>query len=249
MNNLALSPLAQNNSTVMETIMKPLSYARRGARWLMAAGIAVAMFTPLASHAEDAAPITPELKLDLDNSRVVNPRPDRLVPFFTKTGTQRGCDYVVYSLSFGLRGDPQGFSDPSLAARLNKLKLDFKDQLPHGLAIVNVNVAGDGTDASGGPLPGASISTSANPNDTATVSDFRLSAADLDGAGAANERVINFRITAKIDHVRKGSFGLALPGENWGQGVNLDIWSCQPERRRHRIQEHTCQYGLSSIAG
>ncbi|RVC16356.1 hypothetical protein EN893_37880, partial [Mesorhizobium sp. M7A.F.Ca.CA.004.04.2.1] len=28
----------------------------------------------------------------------------------------------------------------------------------------------------------------------------RLSAADLDGAGAANERVINFQITAKIDH-------------------------------------------------
>ena len=66
MNNLALSPLAQNHATVMETIMKPLSYARRGARWLMAAGIAVAMLTPFASHAEDAAPITPELRLDLE---------------------------------------------------------------------------------------------------------------------------------------------------------------------------------------
>ena len=101
MKNLALSPLAENystdkQSTVMETIMKPLSYARRGARWLMAAGIAVAMLTPVASHAEDAVPVTPELKLDLDNSRIVNPRPDRLVPFFTKKGTQRGCDYVVY---------------------------------------------------------------------------------------------------------------------------------------------------------
>ncbi|RVD47710.1 hypothetical protein EN750_37045, partial [Mesorhizobium sp. M7A.F.Ca.ET.027.03.2.1] len=41
---------------------------------------------------------------------------------------------------------------------------------------------------------------SAGPNDTATVSNFRLSAVDLDGAGAANERVINFQITAKIDH-------------------------------------------------
>ncbi|MFK0686925.1 hypothetical protein ACFX5Q_01765 [Mesorhizobium sp. IMUNJ 23033] len=206
MMNLALSPLAQSNRststqpTVMETIMKPLSLARRGARWLMAAGIAVAMLTPVQGFAQDAVPISPELRLDLDNSRVVNPRPDRIVPFFTKKGTQRGCDYVVYSLSFGLRGDPQGFADPSLIARLKKIRVDFKDQLPHGLEIVNVNVSGDGTDSSGGPLPGATISTSADPNDTATVSDFRISAADLDGVGAPNERIINFRITAKIDH-------------------------------------------------
>ncbi|UVK39288.1 DUF11 domain-containing protein [Mesorhizobium sp. AR10] len=211
MMNLALSPLAQssqstgsqstgNQPTVMETIMKPLSLARRGARWLMAAGIAVAMLTPVQVFAEDAVPIGPELRLDLDNPRVVNPRPDRVVPFFTKKGTQRGCDYVVYSLSFGLRGDPQSFADPNLVARLKKLKMDFKDQLPAGLEIVNVNVSGDGTDSAGGPLPGATISTSANPNDTATVSDFRISDSDLDGAGAANERVITFKITAKIDH-------------------------------------------------
>ncbi len=201
MNISALSPTAtRNQKTVMETVMKPLSYARRGARWLMAAGIAVAMFTPVGSHAQDAVQISPELKLELDNPRVVNPRPDRVVPFFTKKGAQRSCDYVVYSLSFGLRGDPQGFADPSFVAKLKKLKIDFKDQLPAGLAIVNVNMSGDGTDSGGGPLPGATISTSANPNDTATVSDFRLSAADLDGAGAPNERVINFQITAKIDH-------------------------------------------------
>ncbi len=175
------------------------------------------MLTPVASLAEDAVPVTPELKLDLDNSRIVNPRPDRLVPFFTKKGTQRGCDYVVYSLSFGLRGDPQGFADPSLAARLNKLKLDFKDQLPHGLEIVNVNVAGDGTDLSGGPLPGASISTSANPNDTATVSDFRLSAADLDGAGAPNERVITFR-----DHRQDRPRGVSFADDRRQPGCRSD---------------------------
>ncbi|MBZ9997503.1 DUF11 domain-containing protein [Mesorhizobium sp. BH1-1-4] len=200
MNILALSSPVNAQQTVMETIMKPLSYARRGARWLMAAGIAVATLAPLQSQAEDTTPITPELRLDLENSRVVNPRPERLVPFFTKKGTQRSCDYVVYSLSFGLRGDPRGFADPGMIALLKKLKIEFKDQLPHGLAIVGATVSGDGTDASGGPLPGVSISTSANPNDTATVSDFRLSAADIDGAGAANERVITFQITAKIDH-------------------------------------------------
>ncbi|MFD2054020.1 hypothetical protein ACFSQT_13235 [Mesorhizobium calcicola] len=204
MKNLALSPLATSNQskqpTVLETIMKPLSLARRGARWLMAAGIAVATLTPVQGFAEEVYTVITEPRLDLDNPRIVNPEPGRVVPFFTKKGTQRGCDYVVYSLSFGLRGDPQGFADPGFAARLKKARLDFKDQLPHGLEIVNVNVSGDGTDAAGGPLPGAAISTSANPNDTATVSDFRISASDLDGVGAPNERVITFQITAKIDH-------------------------------------------------
>ncbi|RWQ41524.1 MAG: hypothetical protein EOS21_13135 [Mesorhizobium sp.] len=206
-----LSPLA--------TTMKPLSLARRGARWLMAAGIAFAMLSPAQGFAEDLVPVqtsqadidkpadsgpletaSPDFGLDLDEPRIVNPRPGRVVPFFTKKGRQRGCDYVVYSLSFGLRGNPQAFASPGLAAALKKARIDFKDQLPHGLRIVGVHVSGDGTDASGGPLPGASISTSADPNDTADVSDFRISAADLDGIGAPNERVITFQITAKIDH-------------------------------------------------
>ncbi|TIW88458.1 MAG: hypothetical protein E5V59_25870, partial [Mesorhizobium sp.] len=97
MKNLALSPLATSNqSTVMETIMKPLSYARRGARWLMAAGIAVAMFTPVQGFAEEVYTVITEPRLDLDNPRIINPEPGRVVPFFTKKGTQRGCDYVVY---------------------------------------------------------------------------------------------------------------------------------------------------------
>ena len=47
MKNLALSPLATSNkstvgqSAVWETIMKPPSYARRVARWLMGAGMGV----------------------------------------------------------------------------------------------------------------------------------------------------------------------------------------------------------------
>lgn len=227
MNTSALSPLATGNKpTVMETIMKPLSFARRGARWLMAAGIAVAMLTPVPGFAEDLAPAKiapvktaqadidkpqpidpdsiviagPEPKLELDNPRIVNPEPGRIVPFFTKKGGQRSCDYVFYTLSFGLRGNAQAFANPAFAAALKKARLDFKDQLPHGLKIVNVSVSGDGTDAAGGALPTATISSSANPDDTADVSDFRISASDLDGMGAANERVITFRITATIDH-------------------------------------------------
>lgn len=201
---LAPSPLAtKTQKTVMETIMKPLSYARRGARWLMAAGIAVALAPALpASAAQTVQAVTsPDVQpLQLDNPRIINPEPGRVVPFFTKTGGQRSCDYVFYTLTFGLRGNPQGFANPGLEAALKKAKLDFKDQLPHGLSIVNVTVSGDGTDASGGALPSAVISNSAGPNDTATVSDFRISASDLDGSGAPNERVITFRITAKIDH-------------------------------------------------
>ncbi|TGR73091.1 hypothetical protein EN832_34000, partial [Mesorhizobium sp. M1C.F.Ca.ET.189.01.1.1] len=87
-------------------------------------------------------------------------------------------------------------------------------QVPHGLEIVSVDVAGDGTSASGGPLPAASISMSAGANDTASVSNFRISAANLDGAGAANERVITFRITAKIDHA---TFPVPVTVDNQGE--------------------------------
>ncbi|AGB43190.1 hypothetical protein Mesau_00702 [Mesorhizobium australicum WSM2073] len=204
MNSLAPSALAAKSpKTVMETIMKPLSLARRGARWLMAAGIAVALAPALpASAAQTVQAVTSQdvQPLQLDNPRIINPEPGRVVPFFTKTGGQRSCDYVFYTLTFGLRGNPQGFANPALEAALKKAKLDFRDQLPHGLSIVNVTVSGDGTDASGGALPGAVVSNSAGPNDTATVSDLRISASDLDGSGALNERVITFRITAKIDH-------------------------------------------------
>ncbi|MBZ9806977.1 DUF11 domain-containing protein [Mesorhizobium sp. BR1-1-9] len=204
MNNLALSLLGvADKATVMDTIM---SSARRGARWLVAAYIAVAMLPALPAFAEDTAPAKigqatgPDMEFKLDNPRIINPEAGRAVPFFTKAGGQRSCDYVFYTLSFGLRGTPQAFSSPGLSASLQRARLDFKDQLPHGLQIVNMQVSGDGTDASGGPLPGAVISNSAGPNDTATVSDFRISASDLDGSGALGERVITFRITARIDH-------------------------------------------------
>ncbi|TIP15509.1 MAG: hypothetical protein E5X90_17865, partial [Mesorhizobium sp.] len=117
-------------------------------------------------------------------------------------------------MSFGIHGDPQDFDRPSVAALLKATRLDFKDQLPHGLQIVSVDVVGDGTGASGGPLPAASISTSAGPNDTASVSNFRISASNLDGVGAADERVITFRITAKIEHA---AFAAPATVDNQGE--------------------------------
>ncbi|AZO10197.1 hypothetical protein EJ074_14530 [Mesorhizobium sp. M3A.F.Ca.ET.080.04.2.1] len=207
MKTLALPRFASNSAkTVMETISKPMSYARRGARWLMAAGLAFAMMPALSALAQDKAPAatsqaaSPESVGGRDRPRGINPELGRIVPFFTKSGGQRSCDEVEYVLTFGIRGDPKDFDRPSVAALLKATRLDFKDQLPHGLQIVSVDVAGDGTSASGGPLPAASIATSADPNDTATVSNFRISASNLDGVGAAHERVITFRIKAKIDH-------------------------------------------------
>ncbi len=219
MSDLAHSRFA-SRKTVMETIMKPLSYARRGARWLMAAGIAVAMMPALPALAQDTAPakvqqaVQPEPGPNPGNQRGINPELGRIVPFFTKKGGQKSCDSVEYVLSFGIRGDPQDFDRPSVAALLKATRLDFKDQLPHGLQIVGVDVAGDGTSASGGPLPAASIGTSAGPNDTATVSNFRISASNLDGVGPANERLITFRITAKIDHA---AFAAPATVDNQGE--------------------------------
>ncbi|PBB97829.1 hypothetical protein [Mesorhizobium sp. WSM3862] len=214
MSGLVLSRPA-SRKIVMGTIMKPLSYARRGARWLMAAGVAIAMMPAVPALAQDKAPAgqiaNPEITA---GSRGINPELGRIIPFFTKKGALRGCDSVEYVLSFGIHGDPQDFDRPSVAALLKATRLDFKDQLPHGLQIVSVDVVGDGTGASGGQLPAASISTSAGPNDTASVSNFRISASNLDGVGPADERVITFRITAKIDHA---AFAAPATVDNQGE--------------------------------
>ncbi|WP_189524401.1 hypothetical protein, partial [Mesorhizobium sp. M4B.F.Ca.ET.143.01.1.1] len=76
-------------------------------------------------------------------SRGINAELARIVPFFTKKGGQRSCDTVEYVLSFGIHGDPQDFDRPSVAALLKATRLDFRDQVPHGLEIVSVDVAGD----------------------------------------------------------------------------------------------------------
>ncbi len=197
MSNLAHFPLpASSSATVMETIMKPLSYARRPARWLMAAGLALA-----AMHGPHAAAQPLELATGL-NVEGGHPNPDEgeTNPFLEKNGIQRDCDYVEYRLRFGARGDPAKFMDPAFTAELQGISLTFRDQMPAGLEIVDIEASGDGTDALGGPLPAGVIGTTTNPNDTATISDFRLSTTDLDGLGPVTERAIDIKITARIDH-------------------------------------------------
>jgi hypothetical protein len=191
-------PLATSRTaTLMETIMKPLSFAGRPARWLMAAGLALAAMQGLPARAQPAAEL-PE-GLDLDPGPT-HPRPGEAEPFFTKTGEQLNCDYVRYTLRFGAQGDPAKFLDPAFTADLQNVRLDFRDTLPAGLEIVDVQVSGDGTAAGGGAMPAPSISTTTNPNDTVKIDDFRLSTSDLDGSGEIDRRYIDFVITAKIDH-------------------------------------------------
>ena len=187
----------RTKKTVMETIMKPLSLARRSARWLMAAGIALAaMPVPSASALVVVDPANPELRIP--DGVLTHPDHGDVQPFFTKKGHQRGCDYVIYDLRFGMRGNPDALAE--FGGILKNLRLDFRDQLPAGLEIVNVQFDGDGTNAVGGPLPAPSVGTTTNPNDTASIADFRISATDLDGQGTPHERYVDIRITAQIDH-------------------------------------------------
>ena len=184
-------------TTVMETIMKPLSYARRGARWLMAAGLALASVMPAAAQATLAAGDKPGIALEKPARPQLEPREVR--PFFEKIGRQRDCNYVEYRLRFGLRGDPARIADPAFAEELKAYRMDLSDQLPNGLTVVHVTASGDGTDAAGGALPEAAIGATADPGDTALLEDFRLSTVDLDGSGEIGERYIEVKITAKID--------------------------------------------------
>jgi hypothetical protein len=209
----------------METIMKPLSIASRSARWLMAAGIAVALMPSASAFAEDAAKLAePELKFD---EPAVNPGADAVKIFFEKTGKQVNCDYVEYHLRFGVKGSPGLLADPAFAAELQKVRFDFKDQLPAGLKIETFTATGDGTDALGGPLPAPAVSATANPDDTGTLSDFRLSLTDLDGDGAIDERVIDFTITARIDQAAfpgptlVDNQGVITASKNDGPGIDL----------------------------
>ena len=138
MNALHHSPLG-GNATLMETIMKPRSFARRPARWLMAAGLALA--------AMQGAPAMAQPEADLPEGLDLNPDAP---PFFEKIGRQIDCDYVVYRLRFGARGDPAKFLDPEFIAEMQDVRIDLRDTLPAGLEIIDVQVSGDGTAAGGG---------------------------------------------------------------------------------------------------
>ncbi len=181
---------------VMETVMKPLEWMKRPGRWLMAAAMAMGLAQVPAFAAEPPASIPEVLKLE---RKPGGPTIGAPKIFFSKVGGQIDCDYVTYELRFGIELKYDGPLPPDAVEALKKLKFDLKDQLPSGLSIVGASVAGDLTSAGGGAAS-VVISTTTTANDTASIADFRLSPADLDGDGGADMRIFRVKIKAKIDH-------------------------------------------------
>jgi hypothetical protein len=205
---------------VVETVMKPLEWTKRPGRWLMAAAMALGLSQAPAQAEDLATPLTnnifqleppakpvqngpvleqtpngPKAQLTPDRPGIP-PRPEVV---FTKTGTQIECDYVVYKLHFATTEPAAFWTDPNVVALLKRTKLDFSDQVPAGLSIISAAVTGDVTNAAGAGSPLSIIGTTATTNDTVKISDFRLSASDLDGDGSLVTRAFDVTITAKID--------------------------------------------------
>ncbi len=124
--------------------------------------------------------------------RPLAPRP---VVEFTKTGTQLSCLYARYDIRFGIRATPEFFDNPKSVELLASLKLDLTDQVPPGMRIVNASLSGDVTGAGG---PAVEILEVADVDDTVQISDFRLSADDLDGSGG-DRRELRLVVTAQLD--------------------------------------------------
>ncbi len=212
----------KRNRNVMETIMKPLEWTKRPGRWLMAAAMAMGLAQAPALAAETATPLLkpvpaaeklvqslPEV-MQLEEAPGGPPAVDPKI-FFTKTGGQIDCDYVVYKLHFEFKVTTLQLSNPAYVEGLKKLRLDLSDQLPSGLSIVSASVAGDVTDAGGGGAPSVAISTTATADDTATMADFRMSAADIVLDGSPETRAFDVKITAKID---RAAFPAATMADN-----------------------------------
>jgi hypothetical protein len=216
---------------VMETVMKPLEWSKsirlgRPGRWLMAAAMAMGLAQAPAFSAEPAASI-PEM-LKLEKKPGVHTIGDPEI-FFSKTGGQIDCDYVSYELHFGIELKYDGPLPPDAVEALKKLKFDLKDQLPAGLSIVGASVAGDLTNAGGGAASVA-ISTTTSANDTASISDFRLSPVDLDGDGGADMRIFRVKIKAKID---RAAFPAATLVDN-----QATLTATRPAGPRIQIMSH-----------
>jgi hypothetical protein len=195
-------PLAGRTETdVMETIMKPATIAARMSRWLMAAGLAFASLgiAPAAAQTPLVVPADDRPLIELDRPDGPVRERERVEPFFEKVGKQISCEYVKYRLRFGAEGEPEVLNSEKFGNELKEIRMDFRDQLPAGLSVVNVEIEGDITDAAGGPAPAASVSTTGTPDDTVTIEDFRLSGTDLDGDGLLDRRYFDVIITAKID--------------------------------------------------
>jgi len=242
MNMLALFPRTPRaNPNVMDTKMKPLNLAGRPVRWLLAASFALATLAPAAAKTltpgelADLSVIPPEmmggLAAPLEHATPV-PGDDDIKVFFEKTGHQQDCDYVTYTLRYGISGPAAVLSNPAFATFLNSFRMDFSDQLPAGLSIVGVSVDGDGSDGAGGAMPASQIFTGVNPNDSVSIENFRLSATDLDASGELDSRYVTIKITARIDQAAFPAATMvdnqALVKVTHGGGAAIEVHSHNP---------------------
>ena len=214
-------PIQRSAQTVKETIMKPITQAWRPGRWLMAAAMALGLNQTPASvglalaageTAKIATPAIPAAGKLAEALKQLKPAPhvdDRdgtdepgggdTGVIFHKTGAQIDCDYVVYKIRFGFKAPAGTFDNPLVVNQLKAVRFDFKDQIPAGLSVVSTTIIGDVTDAGGINPPASAVSTTTTTNDTLKLSDFRMSASDLNGDGSPTERYVDIKITAKID--------------------------------------------------
>ncbi|MFZ1774128.1 MAG: hypothetical protein WAT78_09245, partial [Rhizobiaceae bacterium] len=193
-----ISPFASRNP-VMETIMKTPNPLKRAGRWLAALGML--MFSGAAANAQagdlprPGVTLSPEIVEKLE--REVRPGVHRPEVFFTKTGKQVGCDYVKYSIRFGIKGDAGYMNDPDFKALLQTISFRFDDQMPAGLRAESASLSGD---VPAGPA--VLIHEVADVDDTVTIETFGLSPDDLDGSGDEGglvSRSVDIEIWARID--------------------------------------------------
>jgi formylmethanofuran dehydrogenase subunit C len=191
-------PYTRNTSAEAGSLaMKAFTTIKRAAAGLAALG--AVLVAP--AHAE-----TPKLKADgvlqvppeVLHELVTPERPDPVVPtvIFTKTGQQLSCDYLRYDIRFGIAANADFFAKPAVGNMLQQLRFDFTDQIPSGTQAVSAQLTGDVT-GPGGPV--VEIKDVADVKDTVEISDFRLTAADLDGNGGPDRRMMHLVITAKIN--------------------------------------------------
>ncbi len=203
-----------NNATrnVTETDMKPSNRIWRPGRWLMAAAMTLGLGASHAgAQADAAAPKMLQLQQKLMPKDIApgdTPPPPQL--YFHKTGKQLDCDYVEYKIRFGVKANADFWAAPAVVAQLAAIPMSLKDQLAPGLSIWDVQINGDVTDASGLNPAASTVSTTASPEDTLKIADFRLSATDLNGDGSATDRYVDIKIIAKIDPAAYAAVSQAL---------------------------------------
>ncbi|MCG8405156.1 MAG: hypothetical protein MI923_08175, partial [Phycisphaerales bacterium] len=116
---------------------------------------------------------------------------------------EKSCRQLTFTFALNVPVHPE-LQDKDITDVTDSLRLDFSDTIPGANPqFTGASVSGEIVGPGGAPAPSVQISTSANPNDTLTLEDFRLSGLDQDG-DPANRTVI---ITAYAEINPDGAAG------------------------------------------